>query len=68
MAKITDHDNAYAARVTTEPSQRTANRVAGRGPIAPLREGNPQWYDDDTTLLVRTINRTGTPEKRRAGR
>jgi hypothetical protein len=68
MAKITNHDGSYSARSASEPNPRTLQRVAGRGPLSSTTPGNPTWYNDDTTLLSKTINRTGSPEKRRAGR
>ena len=67
MAVITDHDQSYAARTSSEPTQRTANRVAGRGPYAPAKEGTPIWYNEGTSV-AKTINVTGTAEKRRTGR
>lgn len=68
MARVTNHDNSYASRTAAEPVARTVERVAGRGPLASATEGNPLWYNDDTTLLSKTINRLGVSEKRRAGR
>ena len=64
MAVTTDHDNSYASRTATEPTQRTVNRVAGRGPLAPLTEGNPIWKNNGGST-ARTINLTGTAEPRR---
>jgi len=67
MAVITDNDTAYASRTATEPTTRTSKRVAGLGVLAPLKEGNPIWYNEGTSV-AKTINVTGTPEKRRTGR
>ncbi len=68
MAKITNHDNSYSARSSTEPLARTAERVAGRGPLSFDTKGNPIWYNDDTSLLSKTVNVAGTSDKRRTGR
>ncbi len=68
MAKITNHDSSYQARTAVEPLARTVQRIASRGPLASATINNPLWYNDDTTLLTRTINVVGYAEKRRAGR
>lgn len=70
MSKITDQDNSYGSRTSSEPVARTVSRVNGKGPLAPLRAGNPLWYDDDTTLLSKTYHRLipDQAEKRRSGR
>jgi hypothetical protein len=64
MAVITDNDTAYAARTATEPTTRTAKRAASVGLFSNLMEGNPQWYNNGGSV-ARTINVTGTAEKRR---
>ena len=70
MSKITNHDGSFASRSSSEPANRTAQRVAGRGPLTSATPGNPIWYDDDTTLLSKTYHRLfpDTAEKRRSGR
>lgn len=69
MARITNHDVAYAARTAAEPNARTVSRVAGRGFLNSLTEGNELWYNDDTTLSTGTIPITaGFTRHKRAGR
>lgn len=71
MSKITNHDNSYSGgRNATQPVARTAMIVASLGPLQSLTEGNPLWYDGDTSLLSKTYHRLipDQAEKRRSGR
>lgn len=68
MSKITNHDGSWGTASASEPVARKLLRAANKGPLGNQTANNPLWYDDDTTLQTKTVNVTGTSERRRAGR